>query len=349
LQFGGDPDHVVIGGDSAGAASVTLLMAAYGGRNDGLFHAAAAESQSFAAVMNVTESQPMYDALVKRTGCADTSHPSTLACLRSLTPAQLQAHNIAIPFPGAPHRPLFPYNPTLDYDLIPALTISLFKSGRFIRVPSIFGDVTNEGTIFTPRNTSSADEASNFLRSQFPALTTAQLNKINEMYPPTGPRFPFSGPYWRQVSDSYGDLRYTCPGIFTSRTLAADNQTSTCTWNYRYDVEDPLQMTRGLGVPHVSEVFAIWGPGNTHGGAPPSLTTRNREIIPVIQSYWTSFIRSFDPNTYRVPGSPRWEVFTEQDQGRLLFQANHTRMETVPQSQRERCAYFDSIAESIQL
>jgi carboxylesterase type B len=348
-QFGGDPDHVVIGGDSAGGASVTLLMAAYGGRNDGLFHAAAAESQSFAAVLNVTESQFMYDALVTRSRCNNNpSFTSTLACLRSLPAAQMQRYNIGIPFPGAPEKPLFPYNPTLDYDLIPDLTISLFRSGRYIRVPSIFGDVTNEGTIFTPKSASNPSDVARFLKSQFPAITTNQTDTLNDMYPDTGPRFPFSGSYWRPLSDSYGELRYICPGLFLSRTLAADNVTALSNWNYRYDVQDPRQEARGFGVPHVGDVYAIWGPQNTHGGAPPSLTGRNANIIPVIQGYWTSFIRSFDPNTYRFPGSPRWELFTEQEQGRILFQTNETRMESVPQAQRDRCAYMDSIALSIQ-
>jgi carboxylesterase type B len=36
-RFGGDPKHVVLGGDSAGAASIAYHLTAYGGRNDGLF------------------------------------------------------------------------------------------------------------------------------------------------------------------------------------------------------------------------------------------------------------------------------------------------------------------------
>lgn len=36
-QFGGDPGHVVLGGESAGAASISLQMTAYGGKDFGLF------------------------------------------------------------------------------------------------------------------------------------------------------------------------------------------------------------------------------------------------------------------------------------------------------------------------
>jgi carboxylesterase type B len=349
-------------------------MAANGGRNDGLFHAAAAESQSFAAVLNVTESQFMYDRLVQRTGCNKTPN-STLSCLRSLNASTLQAQNCNTPFPGAPQCPLFMYNPTLDGDLLRDLTISSFANGAYIRVPSIFGDVTNEGTIFPPRSISTAAESSDFLKSQFPALTTEQLSKIFSLYLPRNTStaaessdflksqppaltteqlskisslYPFSGPYWRQASRAYGDLRYTCPGLFLSSTLASDNLTSAHNWNYRYDVQDPGQISRGLGVPHGSDVYAIWGPENTSGKAPDSLNNQNRNIIPVIQGYWTSFIRSFDPNTFRMPGSPTWEVFTSQGRERLLFQTNRTRMENVGETQKERCDYFRSIAVSIQ-
>lgn len=83
-------------------------------------------------------------------------------------------------------------------------------------MPVIFGDDTNGGTIFTPRNTSSYAESEWFLRNQFPYLTLDQLAIINSMYPPVGPLYNKSGPFWRQVSNAYGEMRYLCPGLFCS-------------------------------------------------------------------------------------------------------------------------------------
>ncbi|KAL4872176.1 hypothetical protein BDV12DRAFT_211123 [Aspergillus spectabilis] len=350
-EFGGDPDHVVIGGDSAGAASITLLLSAYNGRDDGLFHAAAAESQSFAPMFTIDETQFAYDNLVIRTGC--NSAADTLTCLRSLDIATLQRANIATPLPGAHQPPLYFYAPVVDGDLVPDYTYRLFEEGHFIRVPVIFGDVTNEGTTSVPPNLTSVSAANTFLQAQFPALTPAHLSRINNYYlqniNSTQP-YPNATPYWRPTSNAYGELRYNCPGIAMSSAYTMANIPS---WNYHYSVQDPEDEASGLGVYHVVELNAIWGPENMcfseNVGSPPpdSYWTSNAPIIPVMQGYWTSFIRSFDPNMYRHPGSPRWETWRGERGGegfrRLFIRTGETRMESIPADQRERCEYLISI------
>lgn len=135
----------MLGGDSAGAASITLLQTAYSGAATDLFHAAAAESQSFATVNNPSQAQYQYDNLVIRTQCADSN--DTLACLKGLTAEQLQRVNINTPSPGAQQAPLYMYTPVIDGELVPDYTYRLFAEGKFVKLPAIYGDDTNEGTV----------------------------------------------------------------------------------------------------------------------------------------------------------------------------------------------------------
>jgi len=237
----------------AGAGSITPLLTAYGGRNDNLFVGTAAESQSFATLYTSTQSQWEYDNLVMRTACVSDD---TLACLRNLSAKEIQAQNYNTPFPGSTNPPLYMYGPTIDGDLIVDYTYNLFAAGKFIHVPTIFGDDTNGGTIFAPKNTTNISQSDIFLHNQFPALTLADLLWINDNYPETNVTYPNAGPYWRQCSNIYGEMRYMCPGLFCSSALT--DRTSQPSWNYRYNVEDPTQVAEGLGVPHTVEVNAIW-------------------------------------------------------------------------------------------
>ncbi|KAK8132655.1 hypothetical protein PG999_000828 [Apiospora kogelbergensis] len=351
-QFGGNPRHVVLGGASAGAASISLQLAAYGGRDFGLFHGAAAESISFATVLTVEQSQYQYDNFTRRLGCAHGNNwnfTSSLACLRSKSAAELQTQNHNIPYPGASGPPLFMWNPVVDGDLLRDVTYSSFAQGKFVKVPMLIGDDTNGGTIFTPKTTSTLRQSDEFLHNQFPYLRHDQLSTINTLYPNKNSSLcPGAGCYWRQVSNAYGDMRYTCPGLFISSQVALRGVKGS--WNYRYDVRDPDQVRSGLGVPHVVEVNAIFGPQNVDGSPPRSYLPGgiNAQVVPVIQGYWTSFIRSLDPNKHKHPSSARWDPWTETGQRRLLFQTEGvTAMETVNHTAQVRCQYFNSIGPTI--
>lgn len=71
-------------------------------------------------------------------------------------------------------------------------------------------------------------------------------------------------------------------------------------------------------------------------------------MISVLQQYWVSFIMDFDPNTRRLPGTPRWEEWGAAGFGdsngkirrRIAFQNQNgksTQMEDVGREQWERC------------
>lgn len=146
------------------------------------------------------------------------------------------------------------YGPVIDNDLITDLTHRLFDDGHIIKVPTIFGDDINEGTMFVPPSTNTLAASDTFLKDQFPYLSSSQLDTINSLYPVNGtPQFKGHGRYFRQASNAYGDIRYTCPGLFCSTAVARHGMANV--WTYLYNVTPPVD--HGLGVQHTIEVNAI--------------------------------------------------------------------------------------------
>lgn len=354
-QFGGSPKHVVLGGASAGAASIALQLTAFGGRDEGLFHGAAAESVSFGPTLTVNESQYQYDDFARRLSC---SGPASLDCLRNKTAQELQLENHSIPYPNATSPPLFMWNPVVDGDFVRDLKYSAFAAGKFVQVPLIVGDDTDGGSVFAPRYAASQEQSDQFLRDQFPSLTWKQLAHIGALYPNADTACPRPGCFYQQASRAYGDMRYMCPGLFVSAAGGAARRHGGAgprSWNYRYDVRDAAQVGEGLGVPHVAELAAVFGPaytgGGGGGGGPPSYYAPagpNAAVVPLVQAYWLSFVRALDPTPFRRPGAAAWLPLAPAAPQRLLFETGGTaRMEAVDALTRERCLYLWTIGPSL--
>ncbi|OCK85730.1 alpha/beta-hydrolase [Lepidopterella palustris CBS 459.81] len=315
-KFGGDPNHVVLGGASAGGASVVLQLTAYGGRNDHLIHGAAAESQAFPPLRDVKDSEFMYTALLSAAGCKD------LQCLSSMDAVRFQnaVAGLSIPFTGAKDAPIYFWGPTLDGDFIKDFTYNELAAGHFLKVPAIFGDDTNEGIIFTPTNISSQADSDQFIQDQFPSLTQSDLDKLRSVFP--GPSNYQHDIGWRkQAADVYGYIRYICPGLNISDAYAGSGNTGV--WNYRWNVGNAT---------HVAELFPVFFDGQTDAGK-------------FIHQYWASFIRSFDPNKFMPSNAPNWGQWGGKNGfNRIRFDDNNVVvMENVPNQQKNQCALVNSL------
>ena len=118
-------------------------MAAYGGRDDGLFRGAIIESGVEFNLHDIGTSDTAnknFKAVVEAAGCS--SAIDKLECLRSRPYDTL--YEAFRPLKGV--NP-FPYLlPVIDGKLIPQDLVHAYKLGRFVNVPVILGDNTDEGS-----------------------------------------------------------------------------------------------------------------------------------------------------------------------------------------------------------
>ncbi|KAF1962943.1 alpha/beta-hydrolase [Byssothecium circinans] len=322
-QFGGDPDHITLGGASAGAGSVIYQLIAYGGRDDKLIHGAIAESPATPPMRNVDESQWQYDALMKQLGCTDFN------CLVYMDAVSFQkaVRDLRKPYPGAQNPPIFFWNPTLDNDFVQDFTYNEFQNNRYLKVPTIIGDTTNEGLGFTGTSVDSLKKAYTFVSDQFPNLDSKGQAAVQAIW--AGPKDADNSPQWRNLAaDVYGHIRYNCPGLNFSSTYAEN--ASVPTWQYRWNVGKAL---------HVEELGSVWGSGKFAANQ-------------FVHNYWVSFIRSFDPNKYpanftgdgNTISSPKWETFKVDQKQRMLFNdSNVVQMEEVAKVELSRCNLISSL------
>ncbi|KAM0509494.1 hypothetical protein ACHAPB_001247 [Verticillium nonalfalfae] len=339
-KFGGDPKHVIIHGVSAGAGSVAMHLAAYGGRNDNLFVGAMAQSAFFPAQPHVSDLEYQFDRVLDDVGCR--SAQDKMKCLRGTSMGTLQRANDISPFPGRTHAPHFYWTPCVDGDLLVDYPSVLFKTGNFVQVPVLFGVCNDEGSVFADEVETSVDQTS-YLLDQYPHLNATHQDTLASLYPRQAP-LPNHAPYFPSLSRAYGEATFSCP---SASLLTAYSASSSPTWGYRFAVPDADNMAAGLGIPHVFDAPAVLGPGMLPTAA--SYYTYNAPVVPLVMTYFASFVRALDPNRYRAEGAPAWETWGANG-SRVVFEGEgRMNVENAADNgMGERCAFWDRVAETME-
>lgn len=214
-------------------------------------------------------------------------------------------------------------------------------------------------------NATNYTQVNEYLTANFPTLNETDLDAIDDFYPPYS--LPTHEEYFSVTADTFGDVSFTCPGLYLTQAMAV--KSSNTTWRYQYNVEDRNVVAQGFGVPHVADLGAILGP-NLRGNASISdmsfhtwngvgqnnsdisYTTYNAPIVPVVMDYYISFVATLDPNTLRHESAPRWTPFqtgsmeTGLNKQNLLVETNNTRMSNVTRVQLDRCYLWDSVIQA---
>ena len=333
-KFGGDPQKVTIGGQSAGGGAVSILMTVNDGTDAGLFKRVVGQSPSFAPVRTIEESQYQYDNLVAKLDCKGLT---SLTCLRGRTTAQIQEVTATLPYPelkfeGA-KSPVFMFNPVVDGSFIKKKTLEAFEAGEFVKVPGLFGNVQNEGTVFTPHTIKTSQDSKNFLSEQFPLLSPTQLDSIATDY--DFAQNEGTALYWHQASAAYGEIRYICTSLQLTDIFTKNNIPN---WHYLYDVQ-PEPFNQDKLVFHGAELEPVVG-GTITGN-------KNKPLVPLMQGFWTSFIKSGNPDNGPSKG---WQPWTKAEPKQMLFRIPTWKMGTVDEGisgRQARCARLNKISVAI--
>lgn len=308
--FGGDPDNVSIGGQSAGAGSVCWLLASPAAR--GLFNRAIIESIGDCAVIShdaaTTHGKTLADAL----GCTDPS--GAMACLRRKSPAEIIDAQV---------KTNLTWRPVTGGAAQPVPVLDAFHSGNFNRVPVLVGNVRHETRVFVyegndmVRQPLTADGYRSSVQTQMGDKTARVLAE----YPLAA--YPSPGVALAAVQT---DSRFACGSVPVADALSA--WVPTYTYEFRDDTapHTPYMVVPPsfeIGAAHSSELQYIWrgdattpvSAGQSSGYLP--LSPEQTRLSQMMQQYWSSFARTGNPNTSPQPDWPRYDTAKTQRLGLL--------------------------------
>ncbi len=305
-RFGGDPAHVLVFGESAGAVSVCRLLVSPLAK--GLFSAALLESGGCTA-SPLAKAEEGGLAVAKAVGCEGAD---AAACLRGASAdalARTTPPEIDLAAVGR-----LGYGGVIDGWSLPAAPLELIAQGKHNRVPVAIGNNTAEtGAAAPPIETEEQYRAAVAAYVAAAAAAgvgggeQALVDAILAQYPVASYPTPRAA-YVALTSDA----KFVCSARTAARTLAAAQDEPVYRFVFSHVAENAAPALKARGATHASELPYVFGNlaiATATGAYAPG--PNDLAVSAAFRGYWAAFAQSGDPNGGGATPWPRYDATSD--------------------------------------
>ena len=301
-QFGGDPQNVTLFGESAGAIDAAMLMTSP--LAGGLFRRVISES---GPAFNSTQTLPQAEALGIAVGdlAPGDSHATPLQRLRALPGPEVEKLVAQVKSRYGDTTSSF----TMDGWVLPRSPRQAFLSGSIQKVDLMIGLNGREFSAFRLAAAAAAKSSGN----QKQAVGSAAIKQFSDS------ARPYFGIWTRPVvtfhlgdmmvrrpagfDQALNDVAGACPiGAMAELT----NDAGQHVFVYRFERSVPGKGEGELGAFHSIEIPYVFGVLRDPTWQWLPFTSDDAALSNLIQTYWTNFAKSGNPNAQGLPNWPGW-------------------------------------------
>jgi para-nitrobenzyl esterase len=284
-KFGGDPAKVTLFGQSAGGINTAYLLTSP--LSKGLITYAIQESGSpihdIGSLKDDEELGVKFAAALK----APAGAAEAVKFLRAMPAADMLKASVKELGRSGPL--MYPH---IDGYLLPVYPALAFRDGKESPVPIITGNTAMEEL----RNYDLAG-MKRVIKANFGSLAP----QAEEFYGLTnglpGNTDPLYGPPLRQIPT---DTKHRCGAV--AETMWRNQNGGRTTYQYQFDPP----VAGEAGTKHTAEIPFVFGNLLSTGTMAGPWTEADRKISNDIQTYWTNFAKTGNPNTSSLNGLPEW-------------------------------------------
>lgn len=294
-RFGGDPNNVMVFGESAGAVNTSLLLTVPAAK--GLFHRAGIQSGSpIASPYLVGEN--FGKSFASRMGCATGNLDQQLQCLKAVPIAKIIAE-LESPLSGG--KVTLGWGPVVDGLILPKDPTAVFTAGQHNKMPVMLGSNADEMSASSPLVVTPAQ-----VRTLFDtAVPEAYEAEGLTLYPPGNTNAQARQSYVQALTDA----QFTAPARRLARGL--DIAQNEAVWRYFFS-HAQAGLASFYGAAHGLELpFLFQSVEDSNYGKSAAYNNNDKVVAQALLDYWTNFARTGNPNSTGLTVWPSYNWQTD--------------------------------------